>query len=360
MRLAFYAPLKAPDHPVASGDRAMARAIMTALTGLNAEVTLASTLRSRDGTGDRAQQARIAAEAEAEIARLVPMGRAAGWQGWLTYHNYYKAPDLIGPQVSAALNIPYLLIEASRARKRLQGDWADFARAAEAATDAARVVFYFTDHDAEALQRDAPAGQDLIRLRPFLDRDSLPAQTQGAPQTMLSVGMMRPGDKLASYRILADTLALLPDTGWRLEIAGDGAARAEVAAMMAPYGAAVRFLGALEPQAMEAAYRRAALLVWPGVNEAFGLTYLEAQAAGLAVVAQDRPGVREVLAPGPAHPAPEDGATALAARLGDLLADPARCRAEGRAGRSHVAQFHLRPAARESLRTGLDRAGVGA
>ena len=31
MRIAFYAPLKPPDHPVPSGDRRMARLLMAAL-----------------------------------------------------------------------------------------------------------------------------------------------------------------------------------------------------------------------------------------------------------------------------------------------------------------------------------------
>lgn len=356
--LAFYAPLKPPDHPVPSGDRAMARALMHALQGLGAEVIVASRLRSRDGSGDPATQRAIAAEAAQEVARLIPQGRAAGWRGWVSYHNYYKAPDLIGPQVSAALGIPYLLIEATRARKRLTGPWADFARAAEAACDAARVIFHVTARDAETLQRDAPAGQELLALPPFLDRTDLPPLTTGAPGAMLSVGMMRPGDKAASYALIAETLARLPAGGWRLEIAGDGVARAEIARLMAPFGAAVRCLGALEPPALELAYGRASLLFWPGVNEAFGMSYLEAQAAGLAVVAQDRPGLRDVLAPGIAHPPPDAGTEALAARLATLLADPARCRAEGLAGRSHVAAAHLRPAAQSRLRAGLRAAGV--
>ena len=46
MRIAFYAPLKAPTHPVPSGDRRMARLLMAALEAGGHHVTLASTLRS--------------------------------------------------------------------------------------------------------------------------------------------------------------------------------------------------------------------------------------------------------------------------------------------------------------------------
>ncbi|WP_035670480.1 hypothetical protein [Azospirillum brasilense] len=48
MRIAFYAPLKSPTHPVPSGDRRMARLLMAALERAGHAVTLASTLRSWD------------------------------------------------------------------------------------------------------------------------------------------------------------------------------------------------------------------------------------------------------------------------------------------------------------------------
>ena len=87
---------------------------------------------------------------------------------WLTYHSYYKAPDLLGPRLSRQWGIPYVLVEATRASKRLKGPYARFAKAAEAACDAADVIFYLTEYDREALERDRVPGQRLARLRPFL------------------------------------------------------------------------------------------------------------------------------------------------------------------------------------------------
>lgn len=356
MRLAFYAPLKPPDHETPSGDRAVAQGLLKALAGLGAQVNLASTLRSRDPLGDPVLQVGLIAQAEAEIARLIPLGRHQGWQGWVTYHNYYKAPDLIGPAVCAALGIPYLLIEATRARKRLTSPWARFATRAEAATDAAKVVFYFTQRDHEALHVNPPPGQKLIHLHPFLAQEALPPASD-LTGSILSVGMMRAGDKLASYRIIADTLALLPPSDWKVEIAGDGPQRAQVEQMMAPFGGRVRFLGALSADDLTAAYTRAGLFFWPGVNEAFGMSYLEAQAAGLPVVAQDRPGVRDVLAPGP-YPGLRDGNAPLAARIAYLLETPDARAAAGAAGREMVQERHLLPAAQATLLDGLHAAGV--
>ena len=158
MTLAFYAPLKAPTHPVPSGDRAMARALTAALEMAGYTVSLASGLRLYDGAGDAAHQDIILAKAETEIARLCAAPEAQQWRAWVTYHNYYKAPDLIGPRVAHALNIPYFQVESTRARKRLTGPWARFAAAPEAASDAAHAIFFLTHRDAETLRRDAPDG----------------------------------------------------------------------------------------------------------------------------------------------------------------------------------------------------------
>ncbi len=346
-QVAFYAPMKSPSHPVPSGDRTMARAVLKALQYGGMPGHLVSTLQIRDKAGDPAVQARLFARAEAEADRLISEGRRANWRAWVTYHSYYKAPDLLGPKVSAALHIPYLQIEATRAHKRLLGPWAAFAEAAEAASDAAAVIFHLTERDSKALRAYAPPHQRILQLRPFLAREDLPPQgLRSGP--MLSVGMLRYGDKFASYELIADTLALLDSDSWRLIVAGDGPALGAVASMMQGFGDKVMLRGSLDAIEMQAAYQNASLLFWPGVNEAFGMSYLEAQAAGLPVVAQDRAGVRDVLAPG-SYPAPSCGAAALAREIDRLLGDPTTREAEGDAARAHVARHHLLPAASARL-----------
>ncbi len=44
---------------------------------------------------------------------------------WLTYHVYHKAPDHLGPYVTRALGIPYLVAEASLAAKQANGPLGD-------------------------------------------------------------------------------------------------------------------------------------------------------------------------------------------------------------------------------------------
>lgn len=340
-RVAFYAPMKPPDSPTPSGDREMARNLMQAIAGQGDSVELASRLRIYDKAGDLSVQHRLRAEAETEATRLISE-LPANTDIWVTYHNYYKAPDLLGPVVCAARNIPYVQLESTRASSRLTGPWAGFARSAHEASDLAQVIFYHTANDRITLERDRYAGQSLVELPPFLPISSLPSASV-VEGPMLTVGMMRHGDKLASYKILAETLGHLSGD-WTLSIVGDGPARPQVEALMKPFGARTKFLGQLGRDAVQAIYQRSSMLVWPGVNEAYGMIYLEAQAAGLPVVAQDRPGVRDVLAPSN-YPEVKTGAEGLADRVQQLLGDAGLRQKLGAEARSYVTERHLMPKA---------------
>ncbi|WP_247873145.1 glycosyltransferase family 4 protein [Azospirillum sp. TSH64] len=352
-RIAFYAPLKPVDHPIPSGDRQMARLILRALETIG-PVEVASGLRVYDGAGDPAIQARLTAAAAAECDRLLslyatePERRPALW---LSYHVYYKAPDLIGPAVARRLGIPYVVVEATRARKRLTGPWSAFAAAAEAAIEAAALVLCVSARDRQAVEAYGPPGQRVAMLPPFLDLPPAPeVREPTAPPRLLTVAMMRPGDKLASYRLLAEALQLLLAQPWTLDIVGDGPAAAEVAALFAPFGPRVTLHGACPPDSLANHYRTADLLVWPGLNEAFGMVYLEAQAHGVPVLAIDNAGtgtvIRDDVGGRLTGPAPEEFAAALAA----LLADPPALRALGRSARAHVEAHHALTAAADRLR----------
>lgn len=87
------------------------------------------------------------------------------------------------------------------------------------------------------------------------------------------------------------------------------------------------------------------------------MVYLEAQAAGLPVLAQDRPGVRDVLAPGH-YPVPDEGPVALAEALNALLADPDHRRTRGKVAQKHMMAHHLLPAARDTLKRTLQDCGL--
>ena len=365
MRIAFYAPMKPPDHATPSGDVRVARLLIAALRQAGNRVELASRLRSWDGTGDARRQARLAAIGARSARRLVARYRrvppGARPNLWFTYHLYHKAPDWIGPEVARALDIPYVVAEASFAPKRAGGPWDQSHRAVAAALGQADAVFHLNIRDSACVDPLLKPGAQSIRLPPFLDVKSFAGPPDRAAldrigiasdiPVLLAVAMMRPGDKLASYRVLAAALRTLTGRRWCLVVVGDGPARAEVEAMFAGLPAGrIKWLGAVAAEALPPYYRAADIFVWPAINEAFGMAILEAQAAGLPVVAGQVGGVPGIV---------EDGATAILAPPGDarafadavalLLDEPARRRAMGAAARARAARVHDLAAAARTL-----------
>jgi glycosyltransferase involved in cell wall biosynthesis len=336
-RIAFYAPLKAPDHPTPSGDRRMGRLLIQALEAAGGIVEVASDFRAYDGQGDRRRQEELriegAAVAAALIAKYQALPEADRPAAWFTYHLYHKAPDWLGPGVAAALGIPYLVAEASYAPKRQGGCWDLGHRAAARAIAAADWVFCLTRLDMACVRPLVPKSHELVFLPPFLDplpcaeglgeRAGL-AQRHGLDperRWLLAVAMMRPGDKLRSYQRLGAALARLDRDDWQLLVVGDGAARDQVRAALAPIERKAILAGALPLAALPEIYRACDIYVWPGVGEAYGMAYLEAQAAGLPVVAGHERGVPDVVCDGETGlltPPGDDGAFADAvARLLD-------------------------------------------
>jgi glycosyltransferase involved in cell wall biosynthesis len=332
--IAFHAPLKRPGHPTPSGDREIARLFLRLFRALGFDAEIASELRTFDVAGDGAFQARTLAAAEGEVARLAASLGARPAQErpalWFTYHVYYKAPDLIGPRIARALSIPYVVAEGSRAGKRSSGPWRLWHEAAEAALDAADLIVTLNPADEPALLEARPPGQDLVTLPPFLDPADWPRpvtavpRRQGEDARLLTVAMMRQGDKLSSYRMLASALKALPARGWRLDVVGDGPARGEVEALFAPLGPRVRFHGLVEDrEALAEIYARSDLLLWPAVNEAFGMVFLEAARQGCPALACAYGGVGAIVRDGETgRLTPPGDVEAFAAAARDLVASP--------------------------------------
>ncbi|MEM0922206.1 MAG: glycosyltransferase family 4 protein [Pseudomonadota bacterium] len=336
MKLAFYAPMKSPDHPTPSGDRAIARLLLRALAVAGAEARLVSTLRLLDLDGSAERQNDLIEKAGEEAEWLVESLAPSPPEAWLTYHCHYRAPDLIGPVVSGTLGIPYLIVEPSISPKRRQGLWSRFAAASEAAIAHADCLLWTTERDRPALEQ-AGHGSRMTHLPAFLDPgDAVAPRPAGDPLRLLTVAMPRPGDKMESYRRLAAGLAQL-DLEWELTVIGGGTgeAEAELAALFAPFRAQVAMLGTLtDPAILRLHMEQADLMVWPGVGEGVGMVWLEAQAAGCPVVAEEGPAARAAI--------PET-AGGILARPDDPtgFARAIREAAENRAWLSKQAQAHI-------------------
>ena len=188
-----------------------------------------------------------------------------------------------------------------------------------------------------------------LALPPFIEAGPHRAERHrqpGAPPRLIAVGMMRRGDKLASYRVLGAALGRLLDLPWSLDIVGDGPARDAVECALAPLGGRVTYRGALDRAAVAAALGGADLFLWPAINEAFGMALLEAQASGLPVVAGASAGVAGIVASlETGLLTPPGDAAAFAAAVRRLVLDPAARAAMGEAARDKVLRQHDLPVA---------------
>tara|TARA_R110000868_G_scaffold92100_4_gene255398 strand:- start:139230 stop:140375 length:1146 start_codon:yes stop_codon:yes gene_type:complete len=309
VQIAFYAPLKPIDHPIPSGDRLMARLLCDALSQAGFDIDIAARLRSRVGDGNILRQAQIAELASKLAARLLRQyqnGMRKRPDIWFTYHLYYKAPDWIGPIIADALDIPYVLAEASFAPKRATGPWAQSHAAVEHALHRADAVFSLNRADMECLR--PLCGQDRLHyLAPFTHTEKWHVADRGGvnpdtPVQLVTTAMMRPGDKLQSYELLAAALGKLNArniTNWHLTVIGDGPARNDVTAAFTRNAIShdqLDFAGLCDADHTRILLARSDLFVWPAINEAYGMALLEAQAAALPVLAGDCGGVSGIVA----------------------------------------------------------------
>jgi glycosyltransferase involved in cell wall biosynthesis len=375
-RAAFYTPLKHPFQREASGDREIARSLMRGLAARGFEVELASRLSSWRRRFEPADAERLERRAGLVADVLVHRyrRRSPGDRPrlWLTYQNYHRCPDLIGPVVATALDVPYVLVDTAVSTASRHTPFRAWASAARQAVRRADLVFAMSPRDLPrlaALRGARFAAERLCLLPPAVDVARFDADAAArarhrawlagrvvAPDgpLLLCVAMLRSADKLDSYRLLAAALARLPGP-WRLVVVGDGPARHEVETLLAPLPAGrVALVGAVEPEALAPFYLGADVLAFPGLGEALGLVYLEAAAAGLPVVACEGPGPTAMVAPAGGvltRPDPE----AFAAALAGILGDPAGREAMGAAARRFAAAERSQAALEQRLGAGLAR-----
>jgi teichuronic acid biosynthesis glycosyltransferase TuaC len=150
------------------------------------------------------------------------------------------------------------------------------------------------------------------------------------------VARKRHGDVLRALAVLSPRH---PDL--RYSIIGEGPERVSLEGLAARLGVAERvdFHGQLAPrQALEQA-GRCTLFVMPSTEEAFGVAYIEAMAAGVpAIGCRGEPGPEEIAAAGDGFLlVPPGDIERLTQRIDELLSDPHRLREAGQRARATVA-----------------------
>lgn len=200
----------------------------------------------------------------------------------------------------------------------------------------ARIVFVLSDSWAEWLRREVGHPDIRVLPNPVLPA-RLPAGIVREPQTLLFLGRLE-ADK--GVFVLLKALARLRAShpGLRAVLAGEGDQGAvRQAAAAAGVADLIELPGWVAGDAKAGCLARAGVFVLPSRFEGLPMALLEAQAAGLPVVASRVGGIPQVVSEGDngiLH-APDDEAD-LARALAVLLDDPAGARRMGATGQARV------------------------
>jgi glycosyltransferase involved in cell wall biosynthesis len=160
------------------------------------------------------------------------------------------------------------------------------------------------------------------------------------PPTLVTVGHLvarkRHADVLRALAVLGQRHPTL-----RYAIVGEGPERVALEGLAARLGIAERvdFHGQLPPAEAISQARRSTLFVMPSTEEAFGVAYIEAMAAGVpAIGCRGEPGPEEIAAAGAGFLlVPPGDIERLSQRIDELLSDPQRLREAGQRARATVA-----------------------
>jgi teichuronic acid biosynthesis glycosyltransferase TuaC len=286
----------------------------------------------------------------------------ASWGAW-------AAPSLALALRRLARSFPFDVVHAHNAvpaadavrRSRVKapmlvsvhgGDVFHTARRGRAGADAvarglrAAALVLANSHGVAELARAHGAGETrVVHLGTELPSAQRPARNGArdgevsGPPSLVTVGHLvarkRHADVLRALAVLGQRHPTL-----RYAVIGDGPERIALEGLAARLGVAERvdFHGQLAPeQALERA-RRCTLFVMPSTEEAFGVAYVEAMAAGVpAIGCRGEPGPEEIAAAGDGFVlVPPGDIERLTQRIDELLSDAHRLRETGQRARATV------------------------
>jgi glycosyltransferase involved in cell wall biosynthesis len=352
LRIAYYMPFKPLGHPHPSGDLVIGTELFQFLRRRGHAIYSFSRLRTRWIYWKPWQWLRL----PLEITRARRLAQQTRPHVWLTYHSYYKAPDVLGPTCATILGIPYALFQgvyATKRRRRMQTMPGFYLN--RHALKRADVVFTNKRRDEINLRR--LLGEDRLHyIAPgiHVDRfraaacDENSARRRGAAgdvPVVLTAAMFRPGVKTEGIARVIRSCARAARGGHRFQlvICGDGATQGFIKRLTAEerLDGIARFTGRVPRDQMPRIYHGADLFVFPGIEEGLGMVYLEAQAAGLPVVACRGWGAAEIVRHNETGLLSDPGdEVQFDADLVRLVADGALRHRMGEAAADYVARHH--------------------
>ncbi len=240
----------------------------------------------------KAADTRLSATALVEAWRNAPVTDRP--RLWITAGISAGSLDPLGPAVSEALGIPYVLLEPDPPPAPTPA----FSRTLSAAS----LTVCIGSPAARTIRAALSADQKILALPPFLDAGPLVAMAHLRPQHRAAVAShlrlsptgtwlltdlpMTPGEALDGYRMLGLALSrmVLPD--WTLLVAGDGPAGAQVEAALRNVGATrIRTWPRPTPEDRMALFAASDLYLWPSGSGVGVDSLLRAQGLGMPVVA---------------------------------------------------------------------------
>lgn len=305
MRICFYAPFKPLDHAHPSGDLVIATGLYNFLLRQGCQIRQVSRLRSRWIFWKPWLWPLLLTERQ----RIYGKYSRNHMDLWLTYHTYYKAPDLIGPKLSRRMKIPYVIFQGiySTKRKRDWRTWPGYIMNKKSLCSAHHV---FTNrHEDWVNLRRIVSEKRITYVAPGIFPEDFRFDTGaraelrrqwniGDESVVLTAAMFRPGVKTQGLVLVIRACSELCRQGHRLQlvIAGDGNEKVRLQKLADEYlPGKVHFLGKVSRSIMYRFYSAGDVFAFPGIRESLGMVFLEAQSCGIPVVAFDNGGIPEVV-----------------------------------------------------------------
>ena len=304
--IGYYTPFKPLGFHLPSGDLTIATGLRDFLEGSGHRIIHPSRLRARWIFWKPWMWPVVVRDR----LRALRMLRHASSGLWLTYHAYYKSPDLLGPWVCRRLAIPYVIFQGiySTRRKKNIKTLPGYILNRRSLIRADH-VFSNRKEDLLNLRRLIPNDR-LTYIAPGIDpkqftfdiaaRHELRSSWKIPENTpvVLSAAMFRPGVKTEGliWTIKACAELYRQKRPVQLVIAGDGKERKTLQSLAESLlSENVRFVGKIPRDRMHRFYSAGDIFAFPGIRETLGMVYLEAQACGLPVVAFHNGGIPEVV-----------------------------------------------------------------